>query len=402
VIKPRRIFKNLKLCYSSPEAVIITGMRRTGKTTVLQHIYNDIKSGNKLFIDLENPLNRRYFEEENYERIKTTLIGLGIDFSEPAYLFLDEIQFVRSLPSVVKYFIDHYETKFFLTGSASFYLKNLFTETLAGRKYLFHLYPLSFQEFLQFKGSSITLPARPENVTKPLHDTISNLYDEYVLYGGFPGVVLKDTVEEKNRSLDDIFTSFFHLEVTQLGDFKRNNVIRDLMLLLMQRAGARLDIQKISKELGIARPTIKEYIAFLQGTFFVNTVPPLSKGKDIEIRKAPKIYGCDSGLLNRFAKLDRGPLFENSVLQNLLPAGEVHYYQRKSGVEIDFILSRMHAYEVKIHPEESDVKRLSTLAHELELETYDVVSKDYTTLPNALYAFQLGGEAAKAVKGFAQ
>jgi len=402
VIKPRKIFKNLKLYYSSPEAVIITGMRRTGKTTVLQHIYNDIKSGNKLFIDLENPLNRKYFEEENYERIKTTLIGLGIDFSQPAYLFLDEIQFVRSLPSVVKYFIDHYETKFFLTGSASFYLKNLFTETLAGRKYLFHLYPLSFQEFLQFKGSSITLPARPENVTKPLHDTISNLYDEYVLYGGFPGVVLKDTVEEKNRSLDDIFTSFFHLEVTQLGDFKRNNVIRDLMLLLMQRAGTRLDIQKISKELGIARPTIKEYIAFLQGTFFVNTVPPLSKGKDIEIRKAPKIYGCDSGLLNRFAKLDRGPLFENSVLQNLLPAGEVHYYQRKSGVEIDFILSRMHAYEVKIHPEESDVKRLSTLAHELELETYDVVSKDYTTLPNALYAFQLGGEAAKAVKGFAQ
>ncbi|MBM4162331.1 MAG: ATP-binding protein [Ignavibacteria bacterium] len=402
MIKPRKIFKNLKLYYSSPEAVIITGMRRTGKTTVLQHIYNDIKSGNKLFIDLENPLNRKYFEEENYERIKTTLIGLGIDFSQPAYLFLDEIQFVRSLPSVVKYFIDHYETKFFLTGSASFYLKNLFTETLAGRKYLFHLYPLSFQEFLQFKGSSITLPARPENVTKPLHDTISNLYDEYVLYGGFPGVVLKDTVEEKNRSLDDIFTSFFHLEVTQLGDFKRNNVIRDLMLLLMQRAGTRLDIQKISKELGIARPTIKEYIAFLQGTFFVNTVPPLSKGKDIEIRKAPKIYGCDSGLLNRFAKLDRGPLFENSVLQNLLPAGEVHYYQRKSGVEIDFILSRMHAYEVKIHPEESDVKRLSTLAHELELETYDVVSKDYTTLPNALYAFQLGGEAAKAVKGFAQ
>jgi len=390
VIKPRKIFKSLEAYYSSPEAVIITGMRRTGKTTVLHHLHDDIKSGNKLFIDLENPLNRKYFEEENYERIKTTLTGLGIDFSKPAYVFLDEIQFVRSLPSVVKYFIDHHKTKFFLTGSASFYLKNLFTETLAGRKYIFHLYPLDFEEFLQFKGSSIRIPDRGETVPQPLYETIDALYDEYLLYGGFPGVVLKETAEEKNRSLDDIFTSFFHLEVGQLGDFKRNDVIRDLMLLLMQRTGTKLDMQKISKELGIARPTVKEYVAFLNDTFFINTVPPLSKGKDIEIRKAPKVYGCDSGLLNRFARLDRGPLFENNVFQNLLPAGEVHYYQRKSGVEIDFIVNKKHAYEVKMHPDESDVKRLSALAHQLELETYTLVSKDYTTLPDSMYAFQVG------------
>jgi predicted AAA+ superfamily ATPase len=391
VIVPRKIFRTLERYYSPPEAVILVGMRRTGKTTVLTYIHDQISSGNKLFIDLENPVNRKFFEEQNYERIKSTLSSLGIDFSKPSYLFLDEIQFLRNIPSVVKYFIDHYKAKFFLTGSASFYLKHLFTETLAGRKYLFQLYPLTFHEFLQFKASSITVPDRPEDVTKALHDAISDLYDEYVLYGGFPGVVLKDTVEEKNRALDEILTSFFHLEVGQLSDFKRNDVIRDLMLLLLQRTGTKLDIQKISRELGLSRPTVKEYIAFLSDTFFVHTIPPLSKGKDIEIRKAPKVYACDSGLLNRFTRIEPGRLFENNVFQNLLPAGEIHYYQRKSGVEIDFILNKTHAYEVKVNPDESDVRRLSTLAKELGLEKYVVISRSYTKLPDTQYAFQLSG-----------
>ena len=125
-IKKREIFIKIEPYYETPEAIIITGMRRTGKTTTLHFIRENIASKNKLFIDLENPLNRQYFEESNFERIKSILVGLGLNFSERVYLFIDEIQFVKNLPSVVKYFIDHYQTKFFLTGSASFYLKNHF------------------------------------------------------------------------------------------------------------------------------------------------------------------------------------------------------------------------------------------------------------------------------------
>jgi predicted AAA+ superfamily ATPase len=94
-------------------------MRRTGKTTLLNFIFDQIDSKNKIFIDLENPLNRKYFEEENYERIKISFEFLGIDFTHQSYIFLDEIQFVKNLPSVVKYLIDRYKVKFYLTGSAS-------------------------------------------------------------------------------------------------------------------------------------------------------------------------------------------------------------------------------------------------------------------------------------------
>ena len=336
-IKQRDIFQLISRYYDNPEAVIITGMRRTGKTTVLTYVYEQIDSENKLFIDLENPLNRKYFEETNYDQIRSVLSGLGLDFSKRTYIFIDEIQFVKQLPSVVKYFIDHYKTKFFLTGSASFYLKNYFTETLAGRKYIFNLYPLSFREFLTFKQIDIQIPPKGETVPRPLHETISPYFDEYLEYGGFPGVVLKETKDEKERSLNDIFTSYYYLEVNELGDFRNNEKIRKLIMLLIQRTGSRLNYDKLSKEIGISRQSLDKYVSFLRDTFFIHLITPFSKGSDTEIRKAPKIYVCDTGLLHQFSRVDEGHIFENGVFQSLLPQGKVNYYQRKSGVEIDFI-----------------------------------------------------------------
>lgn len=387
MIKPRHILEEINNYLDSPEAVILTGMRRTGKTTLLRFLYEKTNSENKLFLDLENPLNRRYFEEENYERIKSAFEFLGISLAERPYIFLDEIQFVKSLPSVVKYFIDHYRVKFFLTGSASFYLKNLFTESIAGRKVIFELYPLTFREFLSFKESSLKLPGNSSQITKSIFDTIDPLYEEYVLFGGFPEVVLKTAAKEKQKALEDIFTSYFQLEILQLGDFRRNEVIRDLMLLLMQNTGSKLDIQKIARDLGVSRPTLYEYIAFLEGTYFIKTIRPFSKGRSTEIRKAPKVYICDTGLANRFARLDMGHLFENSVFQNLRVTGQLNYYQKKSGVEIDFILDKKTAYEVKITPRESDIRKLRELASELGLEDYMIISRNYSTLKGVKYGF---------------
>jgi len=389
MIKPRLIFDKIKAYFDSPEAIIITGMRRTGKTTLLNFIYDQIVSKNKVFLDLENTLNRKYFEEDNYERIKTSFEFLGIDFNHKPFIFLDEMQFVKNLPSIVKYFIDHYQVKFFLTGSASFYLKNLFTESLAGRKYIFELFPLTFSEFLLFKGSPLKIPENACNITRPIFDTISPLYDEYILFGGFPGVILKTSVQERKKALEEIFSSFFQLEILQLGDFRRNEVIRDLMLLLMQRLGSKLDIQKISKELGISRPTLSEYISFLEGTYFIKTIRPFSKGRNSEIRKMPKVYLCDTGLANHLAKLDMGKLFENSIFQNLRLKGELNYYQRKSGTEIDFIMDKKEAYEVKLNPQEADLKKLKEMVVELNLEEFKMVSKNYSKLENIVYGFML-------------
>lgn len=389
MIFPRTVFKEIKRYLQSPEAVILTGMRRTGKTTILNSIHEQIHSKNKLFLDLENPLNRKYFEEENYEKIKSTIEFLGIDFKKQAYIFLDEIHYIKKLPSIVKYFIDHYKVKFFLTGSASFYLKNLFTESLAGRKVIFEVFPLTFREFLLFKEAKLKIPRDASEITKSVFDTIDRLYDEYLLYGGFPEVVLKDTTQAKAKALEDIFTSFFQLEVIQLGDFRKNEVIRDLMLLLMQNTGSKTDIQKISRDLKISRPALYDYIAFLEGTYFIKTIRPFSRGRSTEVRKMPKVYVCDTGLANHFARLAAGHIFENSVFQNLRVQGEINYYQKKSGVEIDFILNQETGYEVKINPRDTEIRRLKELSEQIGLKDYKMISKNYSGLENVIYAFML-------------
>ena len=387
MLKERLLFNQIKKYIDSPEAIIVTGMRRVGKTSLIRFIYDKIDSDNKIFLDLENPLNQKYFEEENYETIKSTLEFLGLDFTKKSYLFLDEIQLLKKIPSVVKYLIDHYQIKCFLTGSATYYLKNYFTESLAGRKYIFELFPLNFKEFLLFKGSNIKLPDNLKTLNKSVFDTISNLYEEYLLFGAFPEVVLKKNADEKRKSLEDIFTSYFQLEVLRIGDFRRNNKIRDLILLLMQRVGSKLDIQKLSRELSISRPTLYQYISFLEDTYLIKTIKPFSKGKDIEVRKMPKVYICDCGLVNNFAKLDEGALFENNIFQNLRIKGEINYYQRKSGVEIDFILNKNTAIEVKINPSRQDLNKLLRISAELGIKESFIVSKKYSGLENIQYGF---------------
>ena len=132
--------------------VVVTGMRRVGKTTLYRKIYDEIKSKNKVFLDIENPIIQKIFQEEKYDNIILNLKQYNLSFDEKAYLFLDEIQALPELAKSVKYLFDHYNVQFFLTGSSSFYIKNLFSESLAGRKVILELFPLDFDEYLLFNG----------------------------------------------------------------------------------------------------------------------------------------------------------------------------------------------------------------------------------------------------------
>lgn len=388
MIVKRDLYKEIKPYFKAKEAIIVTGMRRVGKTTLLQLISDEIKTENKLFLDLENPLNQRYFTGDDFEQIKITLETLGLDFNKKVYLFLDEIQLVKNIPQIVKYFIDHYDVKFFLTGSASFYLKNIFSESLAGRKYIFELFPFSFKEFLTLKNIKLKIPNKHSEITESIFSLINRYYKEYLQFGGFPQVINKKTIKEKQKTLNDIFTSYFQSEVKQLSDFKKTDKLRDLILLLTERVGNRIDVSKLSQELAISRDTINDYLGFLEGTYFIKMVRPFSRNKDIEIRKSSKVYLCDSGLLNILTSIDQGSLFEQNVFQILRQKGELNYYQKKTGAEIDFILDKKKAYEVKVSPRQSDMHKIIKLSKELGL-TANIVSMSYSDLKKIVYIFEL-------------
>ncbi len=192
----RRIIQlELEKQITSREIVVLTGMRRTGKTTLMRMIYDSINSENKVFLDLQNILDQKLFDEIDYNNIFANLKSYGINPAKKVYIFIDEIQFKPEVAGAVKYLYDHYDVKFFITGSSSFYLKNLFPESLAGRKVTFELFPLFFEEFLTFKNISIefTNNFNEKSISKNFieYQKLSKYYEEYIKFGGFPQVVLE-------------------------------------------------------------------------------------------------------------------------------------------------------------------------------------------------------------------
>jgi len=132
-----------------------------------------------------------------------------------------------------------------------------------------------------------------------------------------------------------------------------------------------------------------EYLAFLEGTYFIHLLKPFSKSKDVELRGSEKVYLCDSGLLNNTVRINDGSLFENNIFQSLRPRGKLHYYQKGKSQEIDFILSGKEAYEVKLRPSSRDLSSLEETSKKLGLEKFMLVSKSYTSLRNTVYGFNI-------------
>jgi len=376
------------------EIVVLTGMRRVGKTTLMRWLFEQIDSGNKVFLDFENLIEQKIFEETDFNNVWHNLKSYGISPDEKSYIFIDEIQLLPQAIKVVKYLYDHYDVKFFITGSSSFYLKNLFPESLAGRKIVFELFPLTFQEFLVFKEvekkdiSGFQNKAAQKN--RVAFEKYKKYFDEYLQFGGFPQVVLQNNIQQKQYYLHDIFNSYFNKDVKALADFKNLSLLRDFILLLMQRSGSKLDISKIASELKVSRPTVYSYLNFLSGTYFLFLLPSFSRNTDREVSGAKKVYFCDTGLLNLFAPIGDGALFENSVFNLLKHYDTLKYYQKRSGAEIDFILFDQNiAFEVKNTATERDLKKLERLASALNISDFFLISRNYCELPHTILAIDL-------------
>ena len=381
MIYPRKLLVKVKKRLKTKEIVVVTGMRRVGKTTLLKIVFGGINSPNKVFLDIENPVEQKIFEEEDYNNIWANLKPYGITNTSKAYLFLDEVQASPSIIKAVKYLQDHYDVKFFLTGSSSFYLKNLFSESLAGRKIIFEMFPLDFEEFLIFKGIAkefyFSFKQKQDKKNKIQYERLKKFYEEYLEFGGFPQVVLAESFEQKKEYLKDIFKSYFEKDVRALADFREINVFRDLLLLLLRRVGSKLEISKLSIEVGAARATVYSYLSFLQGTYMIDLVPLYSKSIDKEVAGAKKVYVCDNGLLNQFSRVSSGALLENAVYLNLKQLGKVSYYQKRQGSEVDFILDDKIALEVKEKGNKNDYLKLSRIAKSLNIKERYVVSKNF-------------------------
>ncbi len=372
----RNIYDALFEHLSQKQITVITGMRRTGKTTLLKQLMKQIESNNKLYLDLERMDNRELFDSKNYDNIILALRQKGINPDAQIYLFIDEIQLVPNISSVVKYLFDSYQIKFVLTGSSSYYIKNLFTESLAGRKKVFELKTLTFGEFLNFKGINPGKPSFPfSKFSSYEYEQLNHYYSEYVEFGGFPEVALTDLENEKLDLLNDIINSYIYIDLKSLTDIKNIDNMKKLLKLLSIRIGSKLIISKIASLTQLSRQTVNNYIQFLEDTFVIERISVFSKNPNREITKTKKLYFSDNGIAKVFGLNSDGSLFENSIYNQLSHYGISQYYSRKDGKEIDFLLNDF-AFEVKESPNIYDLKNLKRLSSGIEIENISLIGKN--------------------------
>ena len=301
----------------------------------------------------------------------------GTDFSQKVLIAIDEIQLVPNLPSVLKYLYDTYDIKFIVTGSSAYYIKNLFSESLAGRKKIFEIYPLNFGELLSFNNIN-ALQMNFEESGKFVTSEFERLkmyYDSYINFGGFPEVVLAGSIAEKKDLISDILSSYINFDLTVLSDIRNPTNIYKLIKLLSVRIGTKLDVSKLTSVMGITRQTVENYLELLEKSYLIRTIPVLSASPDREIVKAKKVYFLDNGIASSFGELGSGAKFENAVFNQLMHKGEVAYYQLKTGREIDFILDQFQCFEVKETATESDLKNVQSLAQNLKIDNSYVIGR---------------------------
>ena len=388
-MKKRYLFTELSDYLDHKNALIITGMRQVGKTTLMKQIF-ELVEGPKLWYDFENPLDMLHFENIDYDAIYEVLKNESGSSKKRLFVFIDEIQNYPAITKIIKYHIDKFNVKYIVTGSSNYYFKNLFPESLSGRKFLFVLPPLSFSEYLFF-NDKIEKPNRNKELkVKPSYSLLDYKkhevdYGVYLEFGGFPEVVTTADSDTKKLILKNIFASFFEKDIKVLSDIKDIRELRDLILLLVPRTGNILDVTKLSNELGINRVKVYNYLELLQGVFFLKLIPKYSKSIDRTVAGGRKVYFSDTGLLNIIGKVNDGQLFENAIANQLSFYGDLFYYNKRNTSEIDFILNKQIAFEVKLRSSFSDLKRLEKNADEINIKDFYLVSRNFSDTEKTVF-----------------
>lgn len=387
----RTLFYTILPQLQHKNALVITGMRQVGKSTLMRQLA-EAWNGRQAWFDFDNPLDQLMFENVSYHSIYEDLRReAGAERDERFLVCIDEIQNFPGVTKIIKYLIDHHRVKFIVTGSSNYYLRNLFPESLSGRKFLYVLRTLSFREYLHFNDRLPESGLQPDPVEAlNVHSPSAivkrrELYHEYMEFGGFPEVTLTSDPHTKRLILRNIFASFFEKDIKVFTELKNVKELRDIILLLGARNGNILDITRLSSELGINRVKVYAYLEFLEGTFFLQLVPKFTRSVDRSVAGGKKVYFSDTGILNLVTKTSEGQLFETSVANQLLDYGTISFYNVRNTAEIDFILDHEKAFEVKLKAIEPDLIKLQKLAKSINIEKAYIVSNTPVALEKVVY-----------------
>ncbi|MBN2374122.1 ATP-binding protein [bacterium] len=322
----RFLFNKLIAEIGQREINIILGPRQVGKTTLLKGLkgYAEGEGFSTVFFDLEQPQVLAEFNISDSEIIEK------IEGSSQI-VFIDEFQYIKNVSRILKAVYDSdIRIKIFCSGSSSLEIHKHLKESLAGRKFLFRLYPLQFSEI------------RENTPEYPL--------DLYLRYGGMPGLTHADSEDRKQQILAELLSSYILKDIKSLIKEENIRSFNHLLYLLAERQGSTISIHSLASQIGLSAKAVNRYLDILEETYVNYRIYSYSQNLGNELKKSCKTYLYDLGIRNALLKdfsgitdrPDRGILLESYVflkLQTMLaPNMEIKFWRTKDGDEVDFIL----------------------------------------------------------------
>ena len=354
----RKLFEALKAHLNRKEISLIVGPRQAGKTTLMlllkEHV--EMKGQRTVIFNLDIESDRQFFESQE-QLLRKISLELGTPSGDRAaggYVFIDEIQRKEDAGLFLKGLYDmNLPYKFILSGSGSLELKEKIHESLAGRKRVFELGTLNFIEFADHKTDYRYEHDLPEFLAVEKQRT-QNLLEEYLSFGGYPRVVLEETVSEKRKTIADLYQSYLERDIAYLLGVQKTDRFTALTRLMASQIGQLATISEIANTLNITIATVNNYLWYLEKTFLLHKVTPYFRNMRKELTKTPVYYFYDLGMRNYalgsfggtlVSPSESGFLFQNFIHLILREkaadtSNQIHHWRTTNKAEVDFVLDK--------------------------------------------------------------
>ncbi|OIP85088.1 hypothetical protein AUK04_01625 [Candidatus Roizmanbacteria bacterium CG2_30_33_16] len=328
------------------EVISLLGSRQSGKTTLLKHLQENLIKKNKkiAYITFENKQSLQLFND---------LEEFMAFYQNYDILIIDEFHYAKEGGQKLKFLYDTTDKKFLISGSSSLELTFQTGKYMVGRMVTFKLSPFSFEEFLLATNESLF---NVYSLNKPLSQIIKyhlmKNFETYLIYGGYPAVVLTKSKTEKEKILEGIIENYLLRDIKDLLTLITEDELILLTKLLATQIGNLINYNELSTLSRLPYKQLLKHLEILKKTYIVDLVRPYSTNKRTELVKNPKVYFFDLGfrnyLLGDFRSFDKrqdiGALVENYIFTKLSSnqkiTTRINFWRTKSGAEVDFIIEK--------------------------------------------------------------
>jgi predicted AAA+ superfamily ATPase len=322
------------------KAVIVSGARQVGKTTLLEQILHQYQD-KLLALDGDDITIQKLLNRPNTQQIKQ-IIG------DKKIVFIDEAQRIPEIGLTSKIIIDKFkDVQIILSGSSSFDLSSKVNEPLTGRKWTFNLWPVSWEEWQNHVG-----------FVKAEQDVENRL-----VFGFYPDVLNHE--ENPEQVLAELAESYLYKDILMYEGLKKPNAIKKLLQALAFQVGSEVSFQELGQTIGIDPKTVNVYIDILEKAYIIFRLTPLSRNLRNEIKAKNKVYFCDNGIRNAVIgqlqplaiRQDIGILWENFMVSERVKQISInndlrnyYFWRTTQQQEVDYIEEvngEFFAYEFK-------------------------------------------------------